>query len=546
MQRAWFLAALVAAACSTRTDTAASLQGITAESLRSEIQTLSSDEFAGRKPGTAGEGKTLAYLEQQFRALGLKPGNPDGTFVQKVPLAGILSDTHSNVSVKGRRVSVQPGQDFIAISHRFTETVDVKNSPIVFVGYGIVAPEYQWDDFKDVDVTGKTILMLVNDPQIPDPSDPSKLDPKMFRGNAMTYYGRWTYKYEIASHKHAAAAIIIHETGMAGYPFSVLTNSNGAEEFDIARPDKNMDRVPVESWITYDRAAELCRVAGLDLASLKKQALQRDFRPVSLPGAAATFHIRNKLRTIDSHNFIARYDDGDPHLKDEYVIYSAHWDHLGTGLHGEVYHGARDNASGVAGLIEMARAYTKLPALPGRSILFLSFTGEEQGLLGARYYAENPVYALNKTAADINLDELNIWGKSKSIADIGYGLSTLDDDIAAVLAPEGRSVSPDPEPEKGHYYRADHFELAKMGLPSIYFMPGPDQVQQAAKYDATDYHQPSDVINSSWDLSGAVEDLKAFVGLGLRIANNPALPQWKAGAEFKATRDAMMAAAAQP
>src|SRR5579863_8459256 len=282
------------------------LDAINADSLVSEIKTLSSDEFEGRKPGSPGEEKTIAYMQRQFQQMGLKPGNPDGTYLQNVPLAGITSKSHPEIAVKGKKLSLVDKKDYIALSSRYVPQVDVKNSDIVFVGYGVVAPEYGWDDYKDVDVKGKTILMLINDPAIPDPQDPSKLDDKMFKGAAMTYYGRWTYKYEIASEKGAAAAVIIHETGPAGYPFEVVADSWGGENFGIERPDNNAGRVAVEGWITYDKAAELCRMAGLDLAALKRSAIQKDFKPVPLPGGSASFKIENKLRKIDSHNVVAK------------------------------------------------------------------------------------------------------------------------------------------------------------------------------------------------------------------------------------------------
>ena len=294
-----------------------------------DIKTLGSDEFEGRAPGTSGEEKTIAWLEKQFRDAGLKPGNPDGTYLQNVPLSGSVSTTKESITINGKPVKMTPHKDFVAGSTRYAEKVEVKDSPIVFVGYGVVAPEYNWNDYKDFDVKGKTIIMLVNDPAIPDPADATKLDDKMFKGRAMTYYGRWTYKYEIATEKGAAAAIIVHETGPAGYPFAVVQGSPDEEKFGIQRPDNNMGRVPVEVWIAYEKAAELMKAAGLDLADLKKQALSRDFKPVELKGGRASFSVENKLRKINSHNVVAKLEGSDARLKDEYVIYTAHWDHLG-------------------------------------------------------------------------------------------------------------------------------------------------------------------------------------------------------------------------
>ena len=544
---------LVFGACSQyqQSNLQPALDAITANSLLSEIKTLSSDEFEGRKPGSAGEQKTLAYMQQQFRQIGLKPGNPNGTYLQNVPLAGITSKAQAEFTVKRRKLPLADKNDYIALSSRYVPEVTVKDSGIVFVGYGVVAPEYGWDDYKDVDVKGKTILMLINDPAVPDPNDPSKLDDKMFKGRAMTYYGRWTYKYEIASQKGAAAAIIIHETGPAGYPFEVVSGSWGGENFGIQRPDNNMGRVPVEGWITFNKAMELCRMSGLDLAALKKAAIQRDFKPVALPGAAASFKIENTLRKIDSNNVVAKLEGSDPTLKDQYVIYTAHWDHLGRDpeLKGDqIYNGAADNASGSAGLLEIARAYAKLSPAPKRSILFLSVTAEEQGLLGSEYYAENPLYPLKNTLADINMDGLNTWGETKDITIIGLGNSTLDDAVSEVLKQHNRTVTTDPEPEKGFFYRSDHFEFAKQGVPSLDPDSGVEYVGKPADYGRQkrdyytehDYHKPSDEVKPDWDLSGAVDDLRVFFEVGEKVAQDPKYPEWKAGTEFKAKRDGMM------
>lgn len=553
MKKYSLFALLFSAACSQspRANLQPAFDAITADSLLNEIKVLSSDEFEGRKPGSAGEEKTIAYMQKEFQQIGLKPGNPDGTYLQNVPLAGIASRPTVDFTVKGRKLPLQNLKDYVAVSQHYEPQVDVKNSAIVFVGYGVVAPEYGWDDYKDVDVKGKTILMLINDPQIPDPKNPGKLDDNMFKGRAMTYYGRWTYKYEIAASKGAAAAVIIHETGPAGYPFEVVSGSWGGENFTIQRPDNNAGTVPVQSWITYDKAAALCKMAGLDLAGLKKQALNKDFRPVSLPGATASFHIENTLRRIDSHNVVAKLEGSDTARKGEYVIYSAHWDHLGKdpSLKGDqIYNGAEDNASGSAGLLEIARAYSKLKEAPRRSILFLSVTAEEQGLLGSEYYAENPLYPLNKTLANINMDGLNTWGKTKDLVIIGLGNSTLDDVTADVLKEHDRVVKPDAEPEKGFFYRSDHFEFAKQGVPALDTDAGTDYLGKPAGYGAQkrdyytehDYHKPSDEVKPDWDLSGAVEDLRVLFEVGYRVAQADAFPEWKPGTEFKARRDAMM------
>jgi Zn-dependent M28 family amino/carboxypeptidase len=532
-------------------DLTPALNNIDADNLLSEIKTLSSDDFEGRKPGSEGETKTIAYMQQQFQKIGLKPGNPDGTWLQNVPLAGIASKVTPDITVNGKKLAIEDKKNFIAFSERYTPEVSVPSSDIVFVGYGVVAPEYDWDDYKGLDVKGKTLLMLINDPAVPDPEDPKKLDEKMFKGRAMTYYGRWTYKYEIAAQKGAAAAIIIHETGPAGYPFEVVTGSWGGENFGIQRPDDNKDKVAVESWMTYDKAAELCKLAGQDLARLKQAAIARDFKPVVLPGAKASFQVKQTLRKIDSHNVIGMLEGSDPKLKKEYVIYTAHWDHLGkdSGLKGDqIYNGAADNASGSAGLIEIARAYSRLTPAPKRSIIFLSVTAEEQGLLGSEYYAENPLYPLKDTLADINMDELNLWGKTKDLTIIGLGNSSLDDVATEVLKGHGRTVSPDPEPEKGSFYRSDHFEFAKQGVPALDPDSGTDFIGKPAGYGKEkmdyytehDYHKPSDEVKPDWDLSGAVDDLRVYFEIGFRVAQADTFPDWNIGTEFKAKRDAMM------
>jgi len=527
------------------------LNAISADTLLTEIKTLSSDDFEGRKPGSEGEKKTVAYMEDQFRKLGLKPGNPNGTFLQTVPLAGIVSKPGAEFKVGTKTIPAEFRKDYIAVSQHYEPDVSVKDTDVVFVGYGVSAPEYDWDDYKDVDVKGKTILMLVNDPQIPDPNDPAKLDDKMFKGRAMTYYGRWTYKYEIAAEKGAAAVMIIHETPMAGYPFSVVVDSWGGENFTIQRPDNNAQRVPVQGWFTYDKAAELCKAAGLDLAELKQDALKKDFKPVTLTGAKASFRIENTLRKIESHNVLAKLEGNDPVHVNEFVIYTAHWDHLGrdTSLPGDqIFNGAVDNASGSAGLIEIARAYSKLYPRPKRSVLFLSVTAEEQGLLGAEYYAENPLYPLNRTLADINMDGLNVWGPTKDLVLIGLGNSNLDDIATDVLKEHGRMVTGDAEPEKGFFYRSDHFEFAKQGVPALDPDEGTDYIGKPAGYGKEkrdyytehDYHKPSDEVKPGWDLSGAVEDLRVFFEIGNRIADGEYYPLWSPGTEFKAKRDAMM------
>jgi Zn-dependent M28 family amino/carboxypeptidase len=526
------------------------LDSITGDDLLRHIKTLSSDEFEGRGPGTRGEEFSVKYITEQYQRLGLKPGNPDGTYVQKVPLMGFQAEPQLTLSAGGKQMSMKFPDDYVAVSRRFEPQVDVKDSDIVFVGYGVVAPEYGWDDYKGVDVHGKTIVMLINDPAVPDPADPSKLDPNTFKGNAMTYYGRWTYKYEIASEKGAAAAIIVHETGPAGYPYEVVSGSWGRENFDIQSPDKNASRVAVESWVTNDRAKELFTASGQDFDALKKAATSKDFKPVAL-NAKATFHIKNNLRTVDSRNVVAKLEGSDPKLKDEYVVFTAHWDHLGRDEKAQgdqIFNGAIDNASGIATLLEWAEAFTKLPAPPKRSIIFLAVTAEEKGLLGSKFYATNPLYPLDKTLANVNIDGINQWGRTRDITLIGYGNSTLDDLVVQAAAQQGRTVKPDAEPEKGFFYRSDHFEFAKQGVPALDPDAGTDYIgkpegygqQKRDEYTNNDYHKPSDEVKPDWDLSGAVEDAQLLFTVGYNVAQGDKYPEWKPGTEFKAKRDAML------
>jgi Zn-dependent M28 family amino/carboxypeptidase len=526
------------------------LDSITANDILQHIKVISGDEYEGRGPGTKGEELTVKYLTEQYQRLGLKPGNPDGTFIQKVPLVGFTGAPTASFTAGGKQIDLKFPTDYVAVSRRFVPESKVENSDMVFVGYGVVAPEYGWDDYKGLDVRGKTIVMLINDPQVPDSSDPTKLDDKMFKGKAMTYYGRWTYKYEIAAEKGAAAAVIIHETGPAGYPYEVVSGSWSRENFDIQTPDKNMGRAAVESWITTDRAKELFTASGQDFDALKKAALSKDFKPVAL-NAKANMTIKNTLREINSSNVVGKLEGSDPTLKNEYVIYTAHWDHLGRDpkLAGDqIFNGALDNASGIAVLLEIAEAFTKLATPPKRSVLFLAVTAEEKGLLGAKYYAENPLYPLNKTLANINMDGVNQWGRTTDITMVGDDNSTLIDLLRDAAGAQRRTVNPDPESEKGFYYRSDHFEFAKQGVPALYTDSGINYEGKDAEfskkkrdeYTNNDYHKVSDEVKPDWDLTGAVDDAQLLATIGYRVAQGDRFPEWKAGSEFKAKRDQMM------
>jgi Zn-dependent M28 family amino/carboxypeptidase len=463
--------------------------------------------------------------------------------VQKVPLVGITVTNAPTMTFTrgGTTRTLRWRDDFVAWTKHVEPTAALANSELVFVGYGTEAPEYRWDDFKGVDVTGKTLVMLVNDPPLADTA--------RFGGKRMTYYGRWTYKYEQGMKHKAAGVLLIHETEPAGYPFTVVQGKT-AEQFDLVAADRNLGRAAVEGWLTLDQAKTLFAMAGQDFEALKAQAATEAFTPVPL-GVTASVTLQNRLRTIDSRNLVAKLEGSDPVLKDEYVIYTAHWDHFGIGekVNGDsIYNGAADNATGTAGLLTLARAVTRLPVKPKRSMLFLAVTAEEQGLLGAQHYAVNPLYPLAKTVANLNMDMLSLWGRTSDLTVIGLGNSELDDYAAAAAREQQRTLKPDAEPEKGFYYRSDHFNFAKQGVPAFYSEPGIEVIgkpagyglQQRDAYTATRYHAPQDEIDPTWDLTGAAEDLRLLLSMGYRVGNAARFPEWRVGNEFRAARDAML------
>src|SRR6266496_2273728 len=526
------------------------LEAITPDGLLAHIKVFASDEFEGRAPGTKGEELSVKYIGDQFKQIGLKPGNPDGTYTQEVPLAGIKNEPRLSFSIGDKTIDPKYPDDFTASSARLEPEIKVDKSDVVFVGYGIVAPEYGWDDYKGLDVRGKTLLMLIGDPPIPDPKDPSKLDEKVFKGKAMTYYGRWTYKYEIAAQKGAVAAIIVHEKQPAAYPWQVVRSSWGKENFELDDPNKNMDAVSARSWIMLDVAKKLVADCGKDFDALKKTAVTKDFRPVTL-NATSGIQIKQQIREFKSHNVIGKLEGTDAKLKDEYVIYTAHWDHLGRHpeLHGDqIFNGAIDNASGVASVIQIAAAFMKVNPPPKRSVLFMATTAEEAGLLGAKFYAEHPLYPLEKTLADTNIDGVNPWGKTHDLEDLTNGNSALDDLLGQAAARQGRVMKPNSEPEKGSFYRVDSFEFAKAGVPVLHAARGIEIIGKPLEYGkqkrdefvAKHYHQPSDEVDPGWDLSGAVQDVQLLFEVGYQVANGDKFPEWKTGSEFKAKRDAML------
>ncbi len=529
------------------------LAAISAARILERTKVLASDEFEGRAPGTAGEDKTVAYLVEEFRRMGLQPGNPDGTYVQAVPTVGITSQSSLTFTARGQKLTPQVGIDFIALSRRRQPWVELPDSNLVFVGYGVNAPELGWDDFKDVDVRGKTVVMLINDPPVTDAAT-GQLDPKVFGGRAMTYYGRWTYKFESASARGAAAVFIVHETGPAGYPFAVIAAGSGRETFDAAAGP----RVAVEGWITLETARTLFAAAGQDFNALKAAAARPDFRPVTLD-ARAQMRVENTVRDVVSHNVIALLPGADEKLRDEFVVYSAHWDAYGrdpSRSGDQILNGAADNAIAVAMMLEIAEAALALPAdaRPRRSLLFFAPTYEEKGLLGSLHYAQNPLHPLARTAANLNLEPLGpgpAYGATRDLEVVGVNPSTIDDLAQEVAREQDRVLRPDAEPEKGYYYRSDHIEFAKVGVPAFFARAGVDIIGAPAgtgeklrlDYLIHDYHKVSDEVRPDWTMEGAAHDARFLFALGRRIADADAMPEWKPGTEFKARRDADLAAA---
>lgn len=531
-------AAILAGCASTQIsnqDVMAGWNSINAEQLATHVKTLASDEFGGRAPSSKGEELTLAYLTEQFKALGYQPGNGD-SFLQQVPLVSIEADANMALSIGGK--DYQYKKDMVMGTSRISAKESIKDSELVFVGYGVNAPEYKWNDYEGLDVKGKTVVMLVNDPGF------ATKNPELFTGDAMTYYGRWTYKFEEASRQGAAGAIIVHETAPASYPWSVVENSWSGPQFGFQKDNNNMDRVAVEGWVTVDVAKELFTKAGLDFEQAKQRAAEGAYH-VDMGDLTASVEVNSEIKKSVSYNFIATLPGSKK--PDEHIIYSAHWDHLGTDKNrkgDQIYNGAHDNATGTGGMIEVAEAFTKLPSHPDRSITFLAVTAEEQGLLGAKYYAENPIIATDKTVANINMDSLNLLGKVKDVSVVGMGKSELDDMLGEAAKMQERTISGDPKPSSGGYYRSDHFAFANMGVPAMYAGGGSEaRDEETAQYRKRMslvlrgcYHQPCDRYRDEWDLSGAVQDLQLFYKVGFDISQQEQWPKWYANSEFQRTK----------
>jgi hypothetical protein len=514
-------------------------QKITEEVVRAHVKFLASDLLEGRGPATRGDALAEAYIQAQMEALGLQPGAPGGGWIQKVPLVGMKAGFPGPAVFRSERGTAEgkPGLNFVAFSGVQKPEAKIEDAEIVFVGYGIVAPEYRWDDYKDADLAGKVLLMMNNDPEN---------DPNLFAGKMRLWYGRWDYKYLMAGRKGAAGAILIHTTHSAGYPWEVVVNSWAGENFEL--PDDGSPRVRIRMWASEDLSREVARLGGRDLDALRASAESRDFRPVPL-GVNLSFALTNAIERKESGNVVGRTRGSDPERSGEAVVYTAHHDHFGVkpGLRPEddaIYNGAIDNASGVASILGVAQAFAALRRAPRRLVYFAFVAGEEQGLLGSQYLVANPPVPVGRIAADINIDEASWFGRTRDISLIGLGKSSIDADVAAVAKLQGRTVRPDEFPDRGLFYRSDQFSFAKAGVPAAYLKFGTDVIgkppgwgrEQVENYEKTTYHRPSDEYRDSLDFSGAVEDARLAFFLGCRIADASAMPVWNKGDEFEAAR----------
>ncbi len=539
-------AGFLLAACATTPTSGTGAADFDPARLSEHARVLSDDSFQGRGIATPAEDMVVRYLSEQYAAAGFQPGGPNGSWTQDVTLNRFTaSNVQTRLQVGGAAIPLDQGREIVVSTRLPGSRVDLRDKPLVFVGYGIDAPERQWDDFKDVDVRGKVIVVLVNDADFEEPAL------NTFNGRAMTYYGRWTYKYEEAARQGAAGAIIVHENAPASYGWATVQNSWTGPQFDIVRDNAAAERAPMEAWIQREVAVDLFRRAGLDFEALKTAARRRDFRPVELPGATFSGSFDVATRQVTTRNVLARLP-GTTH-PDETILYTAHWDHIGVGepdANGDaIFNGAVDNATGTAGLLELARVFGAGPR-PERSIVMISFTAEESGLLGSEYYAANPVWPLETTVAGFNIDAMNVYGRVANVDVIGYGQSDLDERVQAAAEAQGRTIRPDANPAAGSYFRSDHFPLAKRGVPMAYvdgggeFLDEPIAARNAARdeYTARRYHQADDEWSPEWDLRGQAEDLALIHGIGLDLANSRDWPGWKPGSEFGPARAASEAA----
>ena len=532
----FILGGLAAAQTSTLPELQTAAATITPANLLRHIRELSSDVYGGRLPGTPGEEKSVAYVISQIKAIGLRPGTPTGGFVQRVPLYGIRSQGTITITASGKSIPMSPAEDFVLWSNLPEKQLEVRDSDLVFAGYGVVAPEYKWDDYAGIDVKGKTVMVITGDPPVADPGDPTKLDGQVFLGNALTVYGRNGTKLETAF-KHGAAAVLLVP---ADKPFRYVWENNARENMTL-RDGNERKQVRAQALVTTDKAAIIFAATGADFEKARAAAAASGFRAVAL-SARVTIRVNNQVRSFESQNILAKIEGSDPGLKNEYVIYSGHWDHHGR-QGDRIFHGASDNAAGTAGVLELARAFRSLNPAPKRTVIFLWPTAEEKGLLGSRYYGNHPLYPLASTVGNINLDYFSNWGwgRTRDFSIVGKGNSTLDDLTAEAVQRQGRILTGDTAPEMGFYFRSDHYEFARVGVPSLETTPGVDYVgkpagfgeAKRADYITNDYHNASDVIKPDWDLLGAVEDLQILLEVGYRVAQQPDRPTWKPDAVWR-------------
>ena len=507
---------------------------------RTHIARLASDEFGGRKPGTEGEKLTLEYLETEFRKLGLKPAN-GGSFLQQVPMVEITaaSDASLQFTTGGQTTDLEFRKDMVIWTKRVKPAESVADSPMVFVGYGVTAPEYGWDDYAGVDMKGKTAVILINDPGF------VTQDASLFRGRAMTYYGRWTYKFEEAARRGATAAIIIHQNEPAAYGWDTVVNSWSTPQLDHSSADDNAGRVAIEGWITETAAQALFAANGKSLEDAVKRANTRGFRAEPLSGTVSA-KLRNAVRRTTSNNFAALLPGSK--RPDEYVVYMAHWDHLGKlpGCSGDcVMNGAVDNATGTSGLLTIARAFVNAKKKPERSVLFLAVTLEESGLLGSAYYVDNPLFPLAKTVAAFNMDAMHFGGPTHDVTVVNIGASELENYLSEAAKSQGREIRAEPTPEKGFFFRSDHFNFAKRGVPALYIKGGIDdreigaeaREKYLAEFTAQKYHKVGDEYSADADLRAGVQDMELLYKVGARLAAEKTWPNWNADSEFRAARD---------
>ena len=515
---------------------------ITPAEIKGHIAVLAADSLTGRKPFTPGETKAINYIAAQLKKAGAAPGN-NGSYFQEVPMVEITGTPSAAMQITGGNAAITLNQltDFVAFSRREVDSVQLHNSPMVFAGYGVVAPEYHWNDYAGLDVKGKTVIVLVNDPGF-------KSGENIFKGDTMTYYGRWTYKYEEAARQGAAAVIIIHQTEPASYGWSVVANSNTGARLYLQQADKHLSRCRAEGWMTEAAAKKLFAAAGIT-GDIRAIARKKNFKAMPL-GLNATFSIRNKLNYSTSHNVIGILKGST--RPDECIIYTAHWDHLGVGkpdAKGDsIYNGAVDNADGVAAVLSEAKAFAGLKVKPKRSVVFLAVTAEEQGLLGSEYYAAHPVYPLNKTVADLNMDALGDYGLTNDYAVTGKGQNYLEDYVALYAKQEGRKITGDKNPGAGSYYRSDHFNFAKVGVPALDINAGAESTlhgeawgkQQQKDYNDHRYHRQADNYSDAMNADGMAQVANILFKVGRKLANETTFPAWKTGSEFKAVREKSM------